>query len=242
MTEENNMQTPDNNSGLTENLSQPTGGGSKTLITVLITVIVVLVAGLIWQMYSAGELRQEVEELREERSELEAEMGEVKEEMEELEQTKEEDLEALSGHNTFASEAYGFAFDYPDELELAENVINFKGFPGFYVSLEVRRGREDIPLGEELVYQYYPNRPREVISDSIEITEIGDHEVLEYDYVDQTTTRYKFLPWREDRVLTFIYKPVGPVMGEEAMERMMKQEEIVEEAIVEMITSLRPIE
>ena len=61
-------------------------GGSKVLTTVLVVAIAILTTLLIWQVYAAGELRQEVEDLQEERSELEDEldqMAEVKVEMEE---------------------------------------------------------------------------------------------------------------------------------------------------------------
>ena len=117
MGERNNFQTPESGSDSTNNLSQPIGGGSKTLITVLIAVIVVLVAGLIWQMYAAGELRQEVEEMREEL---------VKEERKESEEEIDREVRgpeesAVSEYDTYISfPEFNHQFSYPVETESRE--------------------------------------------------------------------------------------------------------------------------
>ena len=120
MGKRNNFQTPESGSDSTNNFSQPTGGGSKTLITVLIAVIVVLVAGLIWQMYAAGEFRQEVEEMREELDEMREVKAEMEQELEEPEVPEE--------YETYLNEEYGFALDYPSE-KLTPNEINLDNLP-----------------------------------------------------------------------------------------------------------------
>ena len=89
MNEENNNQYSVNDSDPAGGFNQSAdGGGSKILIAVLFVAIAILLGLLIWQIYAAGKLRQEVEELQADRSELD-DMAEEKEEMEEVEVTPE---------------------------------------------------------------------------------------------------------------------------------------------------------
>ena len=52
MTEENNIQTPENEQKSTSGPNQ-SGGNSKTLITVLTMLILILVVGTVWQMFTS---------------------------------------------------------------------------------------------------------------------------------------------------------------------------------------------
>lgn len=117
MDKENHLQNLENDP-VAECNCNSLRGKCSILMGVLIGVVVILAVALAWQMYAAGDLRQEVEELKEKRIELKSELEEregIEKELKGLKQSQGKEVEVDTSHwQIYRNEKFGFELKHPE--------------------------------------------------------------------------------------------------------------------------------